>query len=52
MATLRKGLELIRRHFWAWLGLTNTALLSHSKYLVGEILEPEIPILLDPLSII
>ena len=28
-----KGLELIWRHFWAWLCLTNAVMLSESKYL-------------------
>ena len=33
ITTQYKGLELIWRHFWAWLCLTNAVMLSESKYL-------------------
>ena len=32
---IKNGLGLIRRHFWAWLSLTNTPKVSESKYQVG-----------------
>jgi len=46
-----QGLELILRHFWAWLCLTNTAMLSESKDsvdLLGGFFWQETPSLNDP----
>jgi len=43
-------MQRFRGYFWAWLCLTNVAMLSQSKYLTGfwVILGPEIPNLHDP----